>query len=298
MGVFVGLDCGGSSSRVVAVDVHGQVIFQGQSGAANLTTTPEKRLARNLAQASKGCPRASYVCGCFAGMIGPDSKERGEALLRELFPGAQIRTEADYAAALYAAPKTTDILIISGTGSLICSRTSEGIVKSGGRGYVLGDQGSGYQFGRDVLMNYLDRPDTASEPLKAELVQQFGDLTEQGIVARVYGAGSPATVLARLAKFAGFDAMAGQPYALQSLDRNLGALIDVLEQHIERHHYVNSNLEIVLSGGVWKSAPIFRERLVQLLEARFPTRAFVVNRIAQPPVYGAVELAKEMHAAA
>jgi hypothetical protein len=294
MSVFVGLDCGGSSSRVIAVDGNGAVLFKGQSGAANLSTTPEKRLMRNLAQATKGCPSATYVCGCFAGLIGPETKERGEATLQHLFPTASVRAEPDFIAALYAAPATTDILIISGTGSLICSRTAHGIVKSGGRGYVLGDQGSGYQFGRDVLVNYLDNPDEASEALKESLLQQFGGLSENTIVPKVYGSGTPATTLARLAKFIGQDANEERQYAIQSIDRNLGALIDVLEHHIRKNFPDQLEFEIVLSGGVWKSAQIFRERLIQLLAARFPSQIFVVNRITQPPLYGALELAKEM----
>lgn len=294
MSVFVGLDCGGSSSRVIAVDENGAVLFKGQSGAANLSTTPEKRLIRNLTQATKGCPSATYVCGCFAGLIGPETKERGEAALQQLFPEASVRAEPDFTAALYAAPATTDILIISGTGSLICSRTAQGIVKSGGRGYVLGDQGSGYQFGRDVLVNYLDHPDEATEVLKEALLQQFGGLSENAIVPKVYGSGAPATTLARLAKFIGQDAKEDRPYAIQSIDRNLGALIDVFEHHVRKNFPDQSKFEIVLSGGVWKSAQVFRERLIQLLEARFPSYVFLVNRITQPPLYGAVELAKEM----
>jgi N-acetylglucosamine kinase-like BadF-type ATPase len=143
-------------------------------------------------------------------------------------------------------------------------------------------------------VNYLDNPDEASEALKESLLQQFGGLSENTIVPKVYGSGTPATTLARLAKFIGQDANEERQYAIQSIDRNLGALIDVLEHHIRKNFPDQLEFEIVLSGGVWKSAQIFRERLIQLLAARFPSQIFVVNRITQPPLYGALELAKEM----
>lgn len=52
MGIYVGLDCGGSSSRVLAMDEAGTQLFVGSSGAANILSTPEFRLRRNLENAS------------------------------------------------------------------------------------------------------------------------------------------------------------------------------------------------------------------------------------------------------
>src|SRR5687768_11645928 len=137
MSVFVGLDCGGSSSRVLAVDFDGNIVFQGQSGAANLASTPENRLRRNLSHATDGCPHADYVCGCFAGLVSDDLRRRGEDHLKSLFPRAEVRAEPDYTAALYASPPGTDVCVIAGTGSLVCSRGADGILKSGGMGYIL-----------------------------------------------------------------------------------------------------------------------------------------------------------------
>jgi N-acetylglucosamine kinase-like BadF-type ATPase len=294
MSVFVGLDCGGSSSRVLALDDEGNVLFQGQSGAANLASTPEGRLRRNLQNAVRGCPKPDYVCGCFAGLINQTARDRGLSILRDTFEvEAQYRAEPDYTAALYAATDA-DICVISGTGSLVCSRVSGKIVKSGGRGYILGDEGSGYHFGRDAVLRYLQEPETASDHLKKNVEDVFGSLDESVIITGVYKAPTPATILGRLAKCIGSDADAGEEYALQSLEMNLKKLVLTVKSHIEKHHSAQDTLNLTLSGGVWKASHMFRDRFIELLNEVAPAKEFHVHRLTKPPLYGAVFLAKEM----
>jgi N-acetylglucosamine kinase-like BadF-type ATPase len=279
---------------VLAVDQEGNVLFQGQSGAANLASTPEGRLRKNLSHATDGCPRPEFVCGCFAGLINDEVRARGEEHLRILFPSAVIRAEPDFTAAFYASPPETDICIIAGTGSLVCSRGPKGMVKSGGRGYILGDYGSAYQYGRDALIRYLDEPDEASLSLRNAVKDLFETHGEGEIIAAVYRAATPASILAKLAKALGADARTGEPYALASIERNTSLLVDVVERHVRKNIFSGPQLTISLAGGLWKGNQIFRDRFSDLVAARLKDRQVVVTRITRPPLYGAVELAKEM----
>jgi len=294
MSVFVGLDCGGSSSRVLAIDSSGNVVFQGQAGAANLVTTPELRIKKNLSHATEGCPSASFVCGCFAGLVSDEVRQRGEMILQQLFPAASVRAEPDYIAAFYAAPPDTDLCVIAGTGSLVCSRDGNRIVKSGGRGFLLGDYGSGYHFGRDALIHFLDHPRESSEVLRRAVWELFHSEDEGTIVSAIYKSQTPAGVLAKLAKPLGNDAKEGQAYALASLERNLGFLVEVVTRHVRRFLRPTKVLNISLTGGVWKAAPVFKSRFIELVGDAIPDREINVGRVLRPPLYGAVELAKEM----
>lgn len=293
MSVFVGLDCGGSSSRVLAVDDQGDVLFQGHSGAANLVSTPESRLRRNLQHATRDCPPARFVCGCFAGLVSEDVRIRGELLLRDLFPDAVVRAEPDYTAAFYACPSGTNICVISGTGSLVCSRHEGRMVKGGGRGYLLGDQGSGFHYGREALVAFLDDPHGTSDGLRAAVVDAFGSDQESVIVPTVYRS-NPATLLAKLAKAVGSDAKNGLAYATKIVDRNSLALAEVVGQHIQRYHADRKTINLCLAGGLWKSSPVFRDVFAEKIALVVPDTEFVVARILRPPLVGAVELAKEM----
>ena len=295
MSVFVGLDCGGSSSRVLAVDRGGNILYQGHSGAANLVSTPENRLKRNLMHAAKGCPQPEYVCGCFAGLISDTVRSRGIEHLSELFPSAKhVRAEPDYTAAFYASPVGTDICVIAGTGSLVCSRGPEGMNKSGGRGYILGDEGSSFHYGRDAVAHFARSPGHASNALREAILEQFGTLDASAVVASVYGATTPATLLSKFAKPLGQDARAGETYALESLHHHTSDLAETVQTHVEQFLPGKSKLTICLAGGLWKAAPVFREQFVEAVSSRLKNTSIDVIRIARPPLYGAVELAKEM----
>ena len=291
----MGLDCGGSSSRVLAVDESGKILFQGQSGAANLVSTPEGRLRKNLTNATRGCPVPDYVCGCFAGLINDSVRERGLGILQDTFPDSErFRAEPDYTAALFASDEA-DVCVIAGTGSLICSRENGKIVKSGGRGYILGDEGSGFSFGRDLLMTFLHEPNLVSDSAKRNIEEVFGTLEETTIITGVYKAPSPATILARLVKSLGHDATEGRPYAIESVKRHTGQLGRLFVKHVQDHHASSKMLSVSLSGGVWKSAGLFKDTFRQVLEAELPNVEFDIRRLTKPPLYGAVELAKEMN---
>jgi len=165
--------------------------------------------------------------------------------------------------------------------------------KTGGRGYVLGDAGSGFHFGRDALIHFLDHPNSSSQALRHAVIDLFGTDQEGAIVSAVYTSGPP-QVLARLAKVLGTDAKDGEAYALESIDRNQSALVEVVAQHVERYLKPSGTLAISLAGGIWKAAPVFKDRFQELLAARYPDRILIVNRLTKPPLYGAVELAKEL----
>lgn len=293
MGVYVGLDCGGSSSRVLAMDAGGEILFQGSSGAANILSTPEHRLRRNLQNATRGCPQGVYVCGCFAGLINDETRRRAETILLDLFPLAKVKAEPDYAAAFFASPVGTDVCVIAGTGSLVCSWDGKRIVKSGGRGYIIGDQGSGYQFGRDALVAFLDEPQSASRGLIDAVETSFGATTEPEIIQALYRSNTPAMLLAKLMKPLGADALAGKPYALASVDRNMRALAEVVVRHLDRN-IRKTDVSISLAGGVWKAAPVFVQSFESHLAALAPSRTYEVRKIVRPPLHGAVALAKEL----
>lgn len=279
---------------MLAVDDAGSILFQGQSGAANLVSTPENRLRKNLTHATDGCPDASFVCGCFAGLISDEVRQRGLDHLRNLFPGAIVRAEPDYTAALYASPPETDICVIAGTGSLVCSRVGGRIVKSGGRGFILGDAGSAYQFGRDALMYFLDNREEASHILRNQVRDLFGTDDENVIVPMIYKAQTPATIVSKLAKALGADAKISQPYALESIDRNMAALAAIVARHSTKHLPDRNTVHLSLAGGLWKAAPLFKERLTHHIQEMLPRHEISATRITRPPLQGAVELAREM----
>ena len=294
MSVYVGLDCGGSSTRVLAIDQDGNVVCQGQSGAANLASTPESRIRRHLASAARDCPKADFVCGCFAGLVTEDLRNRGLDYLNEAFPGAKVRAEPDFMAVYYAAPPETDVCVIAGTGSLVFSLLPTGLAKSGGRGYILGDLGSGFTYGRDAINHFLDHTRDASPYLRQAISDQFKTTDPGEIVGAVYRAATPAAILGKLAKALAIDAKNGQPYALASIERNTRDLAQTTAEHVNRYLPDHKMITICLAGGVWKAAHNFAEQYSSHLRSMLTERDVNLVRVVRPPLYGAVELARQI----
>lgn len=295
MHTFVGLDCGGSTSRVLAVDETGNPVFRGQSGPANLLSTPSTVLEDNLRRASAGCPSADSVCGAFAGLVGQPERERAIALLHELFPGAKVRAEADYAAAHAAATPGTHVTVIAGTGSLVCGNDPEGrLRRTGGRGYLLGDEGSGYRFGHAALMHFLRRPSARRVELSGAIRDVFGTTDDATIVAAVYSAPTPQPLLARLFPAFVRDLHEGAAYAEATLAQQEAELAELVATHVTDYVPDQAVIRIALAGSVWTASDLFEQTFRRSLTGWLPDSELRLERISRPPVEGAVALAKEL----
>lgn len=288
MSVFVGLDCGGSSTRVLAIDEAGLRLFRGQAGPANLLSTPEATLARSLQKATEGCPPPDSVCGCFAGLVDASVHALALAHLRQIFPGTvRLRAEPDYAAALAACGPEATACVIAGTGSIVCSMVEGALVKSGGRGPLLGDVGSASQIGRRALSLYLDDPSAFSRRFTNEIQRLFGETEERPVVRRLYTADSPAALLAKLA---GPTAEEAQDHLglRQIIAEEMSSLAALVARHFRKCRLPTG--KIGLAGGLWKTSALFWSEFHHSLHDLINLDAFLLKR---PPVEGAAALAQE-----
>lgn len=292
MAVFLGIDGGGSSCRVLAVDSEANALFHGCGGAANVATVAPARLKATLAKATAGCPTPQVVCGCFAGLLTPFDRDRAEEAIRSVFPDAKIVAYPDYAAALKAGGSETDICVVSGTGSLVCSIHNGKLMKSGGRGYLFGDFGSGFRFGYAATQRLIDNPSGSSDAVKKQAMEVFGALDEAAILSKVYGTGTPAAVLGKMLPAFLKDYRAEQAYALETVSEQFEVLAGQVASHVEKH-FSGRSVNIGLAGGVWKSSVELTEAFRRQLFAKTKSDGHHVFRIMEPPVRGAALLAME-----
>lgn len=294
MSVFVGLDCGGSSTRVLAIDEQGKAVFRGQAGPANLLSTPESQLRANLRAATHKCPKPVSVFGCFAGLIDEAARLTAIGFLKRLFPSAQrIDAAADYVAALAACGKDTHACVIAGTGSIVCSWSDGKVIKSGGRGPVLGDVGSAAHIGRGLLNAFLDEPEKASSTLKRAITEIFGSSDDREIIRRLYGDASPAAMLGKLGKVAAKESAAGSELAQKLVASEMKGLCTVVTRHLKKSHFDKSVARIGLAGGLWKSSPIYKSEFEACLSTELPDMKIDLFVLKKPPVEGAAMLARE-----
>jgi N-acetylglucosamine kinase-like BadF-type ATPase len=295
--VFVGLDCGGSSTRVLAINEKGGAIFRGQSGAANLLSTPRATIRQSLRTATHHCPTPTTICACFAGLVDDTIRKQAVGYLKEVFPDVKkIRAEPDYVAALAACGPASDFCLIAGTGSIVCSWQDGVAVKTGGRGPLLGDVGSVSQIGKRFLNVYLDDPSAASPRMKKSVSEVFETDVEREVITKLYGSSAPGAMLAKFGKVVARESLGGAEWAIDIIRSELTGLARLLVRHIKSGGETALKYRVGLAGGLWKCSPIYKEEFERALTGLLPEISFDLFVLRKPPVEGAAALAKGMAA--
>lgn len=157
--VFLGLDCGGSSTECVAVSGGGDLLAVHKAGPANPLSAGEKRAAHSVRTAIEGCLKEIPFCRVAAVHVGSAEEELSlEAdylSFLDQFPQVTISSDV-YAAWAGAGPLKSGTLVASGTGSLVLTITKNGEkIRRGGWGFLLGDEGSAFAIGIKALQAVL-----------------------------------------------------------------------------------------------------------------------------------------------
>jgi len=155
--VIVGLDIGGSKTHGLRID-GGRVTRDEVAGSANVQNVDSATAARNIQElmSALGGSEADEV---YVGAGGIDTEEDAANLRKLIAPGApraSVQVVHDTRLILAAARRDHGIAVIAGTGSAVWGIDSAGQqARSGGWGYLLGDEGSGYWFGREAVRHSL-----------------------------------------------------------------------------------------------------------------------------------------------
>lgn len=290
--VAVGIDAGGSSTRARAVD-RGVVVHEGIGGPGNPIAVDRQTLRASYGAALAGCPPAAQVVACVSGAGGAEERDQIRALLAELVPCTRTQVQPDYVAAVAAAPEGTDVTVIAGTGSLICSRNAGGtFAVTGGRTWILGDHGCAARLGRTLLEWYCNEPDAVQGELAASVAGAVGDRDWRQIVKLIRADANPAALLARAAPILTSAAQAGHQWAIERLDAELAMLAAATMRHIGRHLGARDTVRAALAGGVWNSSLATSSFAIALSQLGPPT--VLAARSPLSPLDGAVRLAANL----
>ena len=154
-----GIDGGGTSCRLRAEEASGNLIWKGESSGANPRSVGWEGVARVLGElfsglySSTGLDPAACVGG-FAGMAGigraGDREKMRDLVKMASRVACPVEADMDALPALVGAlGRKEGILLVAGTGSVALGASSQGrIVRAGGWGHILGDEGSAYDVGR------------------------------------------------------------------------------------------------------------------------------------------------------
>lgn len=298
MRYVVGIDAGGSKTVGLMADEDGGVRAEARGGGANLQVQGElgveKVLYEVLERLDPPGPIAA-VCLGMAGVDRPGERDVIHGVLRRLgrYRTARIRIENDAFIALVAgAPERVGIVVVAGTGSVAYGVDGEGrTARSGGWGYLLGDEGSAYWLGHAALRRAIRAADGRDDAtsLADRLARRLDLEVPAGLVWWFYDQEHFRFRVAELAPLVEEAAAEG--------DRAAGELLDHAAEHLARAARAVARqlafpgaFPLVLSGGAFRACPSLGQRLRAVLE--LPQARIAL--LEAEPARGAVTLALDL----
>jgi N-acetylglucosamine kinase-like BadF-type ATPase len=294
---FVGIDGGGTKTIGVVTDETGKVMVSHTVGGTNPNGVGIDQVKKELATLVRYLldkVDLTELAGCFAGMSGIDHPTRRAEVggwLRELLPGVPVEIDIDPVNALYSGSKNgTGVVFISGTGSICFSLNAQGErIRVGGWGYLLGDEGSGFDFGRRTLEAVMKGFDGRIErpPLfTAYVLEYFRCESSQDLIPLIYEPGMEKSKISAVAPllFKAFEE--GDPTAKQIVDDVMEEVLLLIQTALNRLDQTNGEMnQVVLVGSVFQKQKLLVSMMKSRLEEAGYTAEWNVPEV--PPVAGA-----------
>ncbi|MDJ0556657.1 MAG: BadF/BadG/BcrA/BcrD ATPase family protein [Microcoleaceae cyanobacterium MO_207.B10] len=306
----LGIDGGGTKTEAVLMDENYQIIGSGKSGASNYQSigieAAKKSIQTAITEAvtnSKSDKPISAICLGLAGVGRPKDFQVVQTFLGEIITNTPFITWnlqpnnivicSDSAIALVGGiGHPVGVVVIAGTGSQVFGQNSQGLTKRvGGWGYLLGDEGSGYNIAIQGLKAALKADDGREPPttLIADFQKYLGLTNIEGLIEVVYRRGWGVKEIAALAPIVSTAANKGDKVAKGIIDCAIEELSIATKVVISALFQPHESFEVVTIGSVWNSMNNFQGKFETSIRAIAPAAKVIWPR--HQPAYGAAILA-------
>jgi N-acetylglucosamine kinase-like BadF-type ATPase len=292
MQLFLGMDGGQSGTTILIGDETGRVLGAGEAGPCNHAAAAEGRarleravkegLAEACARAGLDAENIRFTAACFGMSGGPEDKR--EILSGIITAERWILTNDAVVALSGATASGQGIIVIAGTGSIAFGRNGAGkSARSGGWGYVFGDEGGAFDIARQALRAALRTEEGWGPPtsLRQAFLEATGSASANETLHRFYTPEWPRTRVAKLATLVDQAAVSGDAIASAILDHAARELATLAASVRSQLWQPGEPVEVAYIGGVFQSRFLLEQFriLVQL----------VPGARCGPPLYGPAE---------
>ncbi len=296
----LGIDGGGTKTKGVIADQFGTVYASAAVGPTNQNGVEiqavERELSALFASLQNQNPNVfSLLHTVFAGMSGvdrPEAKEVMKKLLAKNLPAhVNIIVDNDAVNALYSGTLgVPGIVQIAGTGSITYGMNGDGErQRTGGWGYLVDDEGSGYDMGR-AAVNALFKAFDGRGPetiLTNMVLEHFRVQEPPELIPFLYETGKSRLAIAPLSQYVSTAADRNDEVAKQIIQQAGGKIaqsIGSLSIRLFKDH--PGPIPVVTVGGVFNRADLLTPAIQSKLQEMNIKVHFIQPKIA--PVCGAV----------
>ena len=306
---LIGLE-GGGTKTIVWIATSSptgemQVLGRGVAGQANYQAIGFEQATANMQAALQAAwrdaglpPRdAAAACLALAGADRPADRQRLGEWAEHIGLAHDIRIVNDAEPVLAAGtPEGWGVALISGTGSFAFGRNREGrTARSGGWGYLLGDEGSGYALalaGLQAAARAADGRGPATALLE-RLMARLELTSAEQLIPAVYQTGRDRRWIASLADVVTGAAEDGDPVARDLVAAAAADLSELVAATVRKLD-LGSPVPLALTGGLLLNSPLLRE----LVERKLSVGDIAIAPITavSEPVRGALQIASTLAA--
>lgn len=303
MKYIMGIDGGGTKTKLLLTDASGRLIFEEEGGPSNINVTGYESVKQVLGEMvlralnKTGAVPSDCLSLCMGatGAGRKTEKEKIKEIFKTLGFECQITITDDATIALYGGlGGKAGIMVISGTGSICLGRNNEGrIYRCGGWGHIIGDEGSGYDIGRNILISIMRgfdgrEPQSAMTPM---VLKHLSLDNPEELVEYVYRRGISKKEIAALAVFADAGCEVKDAAAMKIIERSAEEIHCAVVTVINKLGFTGK-VEVCVGGGVLTKSKFLRESFTRLLNQSHPDAQVITMR--KDAAWGAVYMAMEL----
>ncbi len=303
--VFVlGVDGGGSKTVCVVLDARRRELARGEGGPSDHYTVGYAVAREALCTAIISALETSHliadlvsaICLGMAGVDRPEDEQIIHQMVREIIVVPRVRVVNDAVIALVGGVgQPYGVAIISGTGSIAYGINARGQVRrAGGWGYLLGDEGSGYDIGRRALQAALRAHDGRGQPtrLLPMLLAHLNLTRIEDLMALIHLQGFQRHQIAALVPLVEQAVTEGDQVAWNILRGAAEELALAARAVIQGLEMQDEAFDVVLVGGVFKIGACLVEEVRRRVLDTAPQANVILPR--HEPVVGAALLALDL----
>ncbi|MFK9093809.1 N-acetylglucosamine kinase [Bacillus salipaludis] len=286
MRYVLSLDGGGTKLDCLIANEYGVLVGGGKGGPTNSSFNTSGEIEQSLTQTIKQAIEKEKInkhdITTVYAAVSADTQFVKSLIANALHQNVQIHLCSESRISLFAAIQKDDGCIVqAGTGSFAAVRFNSIEKTVGGWGTILGDEGSGYDIGRKALIASLRMVDSRGQStiLKEKILQKLGSHNIKELVHLIYRAapGRQRTMIASICSVVGQCTLKGDIVAKNIL---IDSAKELSEQTIiALYNLTTTDIEISISGGVWKTHPLIFQEFTKEVRKEFPNITIV------PPVF-------------
>lgn len=295
-GFFIGIDSGGTNCRISAcgsdLNILGSVVFPSVHysavGYIDFSSHTAANINLFLEQFHLNLADCLGICAGVAGARADNNKNEIRQGLKDNLKFEKIIVESDTVIAFEDAHGENDgLILICGTGSVLFGKLEGEIVRLGGWGKILGDDGSSYFLALNFLkklVKYFDRFDPKAD-IEKLLDEKFG-INRNNIIDMVY---HKKFDIASLTPFIVEQAENGDPLCRHVAEAEAENVLELFDALANRFG-VDKKLSIAFSGSLIDNKNYFSDTLRDLIKTDFENEFLILENPVNP-VNGALKIA-------